>query len=141
MKIRPTKTMAKKAATKKKSKKEPIDGSHPNALGLTGTGVEVVRIASLTRKINVYEAIKNERCALTPKEVASKQDVILEMEKHADKLRDPNTGRLVYHLDDARYVEIEPAKVKIKFRDEKPVKRKKGEDLEPEDQQAEDQQD
>jgi hypothetical protein len=127
--------MAKKAA-KKKTK----DGLDPNALGLTGKGVEVVRIASVTKKINLYEGIKNERCALTPKEVAAKQDVIAEMEKHADKLRDPNTGRLVYHLEDNRYVEIEPAKVKIKFRDEKPAKKKKG-DIEPEDQLAEDQQD
>lgn len=130
--------MAKKAAAKKA--KKPVDGNDPNALGLEGPGVAVVRIASVTKKINLYEGIKNERCALTPKEVAAKQDVITEMEKHADKLRDPNTGRLVYHLEDNRYVEIEPAKVKIRFKDEKPTK-KKAKDTEPEDQLAEDQAD
>jgi hypothetical protein len=132
--------MAKKAAAKKKA---PKDGSDPNALGLEGPGVSVVRIASITKAINEYEEIKTQRCALTPQEVKTKQKVIELMEKNADKLRNPNTGCLEYHLDDNRYVVIEPAKVKIKFKDEKPAKTRKGktEDLEPEQQQAQDEAD
>lgn len=143
MKLITTKPMAKKAS-KKPAKKKPVDGNDPNALGLEGAGVAVVRIASITRAINEYEEIKNERCALTPKEVKGKQKVIELMTAHEDKLRNPSTGNLEYHLDDNRYVIIEPAKVKIKFKDEKPEKKKKGakdEDLEPEQQEALDQQD
>lgn len=134
--------MAKKAAAKK-TKKPAVDGNDPNALGLKGTGVEVVRIAAITKAINEYEDIKTQRCALTPQEVKTKQAVIEAMKKHEDKLRNPATGNLEYHLDDNRYVIIEPAKVTIKFKDEKPEKKKKGksEDLEPEQQLAQDQQD
>lgn len=133
--------MAKKAAAKKA--KKPVDGLDPNALGLEGPGVAVVRIASITKAINEYEDIKTQRCALTPQEVKTKQKVIELMEKNAEKLRNPNTGNLEYHLEDNRYVIIEPAKVTIKFKDEKPEKKKKGksEDLEPEQQLAQDQQD
>lgn len=133
--------MATKKAAAKKSKK-PVDGNDPNALGLKGTGVEVVRIAVITKAINAYEEIKNQRCLLTPQEVKTKQAVIEAMKKHEDKLRNPATGNLEYHLDDNRYVIIEPAKVTIKFKDEKPEKKKKGAvDLEPEQQLAQDQQD
>lgn len=137
--------MAKKAA--KKSTKKPVDGNDPNALGLSGPGVEVKRIASITKAINAYEEIKNQRCLLTPQEVKTKQKVIELMEQHADDLRNPTTGNLEYHLDDNRYVVIEPAKVKIKFKDEKPTKKKKGKtstdggDIEPEAQEALDNQD
>lgn len=129
---------------KKASKKKPADGLDPNALGLKGTGVEVVRIAVITKAINEYEDIKTQRCALTPQEVKTKQKVIELMEKNAEKLRNPNTGNLEYHLEDNRYVIIEPAKVTIKFKDEKPEKKKrkgKEENLEPEQQHALDQQD
>jgi hypothetical protein len=104
----------------------------------------VVRIAAITKAINEYEDIKTQRCALTPQEVKTKQKVIELMEKNEDKLRNPQTGNLEYHLDDNRYVVIEPAKVKIRFRDEKPEKKKgkgKSEDLEPEAQLAQDLQD
>jgi hypothetical protein len=134
--------MAKKAAAKKA--KKPANGMDPNALGLKGLGVAVVRIAAITKAINEYEDIKTQRCALTPQEVKTKQKVIELMEKNEDKLRNPTTGNLEYHLDDNRYVVIEPAKVKIRFRDEKPEKKKgkgKSEDLEPEAQLAQDQQD
>jgi hypothetical protein len=133
--------MAKKAA---KKAKKPVNGMDPNALGLKGTGVEVIRIAAITKAINAYEEIKNQRCLLTPQEVKTKQAVIEAMKKHEDKLRNPSTGNLEYHLDDNRYVIIEPAKVTIKFKDEKPEKKKgkgKSEDLEPEAQLAQDQQD
>lgn len=133
--------MAKKAASKKK----PKDGSDMNALGLKGPGVEVPRISALTKAINEYEVIKDQRCALTTKEVPAKQKVITLMDAHADKLRNPKTGTLMYPLDDKRFVEIEPAKVKIKFHSEKPQKPKKQKadsgELEPEQQQARDQQD
>lgn len=133
LKLRTTKAMPKKAAKKKapkpaarkKGKKLPPDGSDPNALGFTGPGVEVKRIGSLTKKINDYLAIKDARCALTPKEVAAKKDVIVEMEKHADELRDPQSGNLMYQIDDKHYVVIEPAKVTIKLKDNKRAKKKK----------------
>lgn len=140
------KKKAAKPAASKKGKKLPPDGSDPNALGLEGAGVEVVRIGPLTTKINEYLEIKDQRCALTPKEVKAKQEVVKLMEKHADKLRDPNTGNLTYQIDDKHYVVIEPAKVTIKLKDNKPPKKKpasvKSElEKEPEQQMAEDQQD
>lgn len=135
--------MAKKAA--KKRTKKPVDGNDLNALGLEGPGVAVIRIAAVTRAINEYEVIKNERCLLTPKEVKAKTRVIEVMTEHEEELRNPQTGNLVYHLEDGRFVEIEPARVKIKFRDEPKPKKKKGSDddgdMEPEEQEALDQQD
>jgi hypothetical protein len=129
---------------KKQSKKKAVNGLDPNALGLKGKGVEVLRIASITKAINIYEDIKNQRCLLTPQEVKAKTKVIELMEQNEEKLRNPQTGNLEYHLDDNRYVVIEPAKVKIRFKDEKPEKKKgkgKSEDLEPEAQLAQDQED
>lgn len=151
MKIKRTTAMPKKSSKKaakkpaaRKGKKLPPNGNDPNALGLTGPGVEVKRIGSLTKKINDYLEIKDARCALTPKEVAAKKDVIAEMEKHADELRDSQTGNLMYQIDDKHYVVIEPAKVTIKLKDNKPAKKKKGKEddqtnLEPEQQLARDQ--
>lgn len=147
--IKQRNTMAKKAskkAAKKTGKKLPVDGNDPNALGLEGPGAEVPRIAEITRAINEYKEIKDARVALTPKEVQGKQKVIQLMEKHADKLRNPQTGNLTYPLDEKTYVEIEPAKVTIKFHAQKPKKKAKGTkddqtDLEPEQQEALDQQD
>ena len=114
--------MTKKAAKKAKQQR---NGDDPNALGLEGAGVEIVRIEEVTEAIEAYEKIKNARCKLTPKEVEAKTKVVALMEQHEEQLRNKTTGNLEYHLDDNRYVVIEPAKVKIKFRDEKPEKAKK----------------
>lgn len=116
--------MAKKAKAKpaKKGSKKPRDGSHPNALGLEGAGVEVVVIEEITNAINDYEKIMRARVSLTAKETPAKQSVVDLMSAHADQLRNPKNGLLQYHIDDKRYVEIEPAKVKIKFKEDKPKK-------------------
>lgn len=145
IRTRTSTTMAKKAAKKPAKKKAPRDGNDPNALGLEGRGVEVPRIASLTKKINEYLETKDQRCKLTPIEVKQKQAVIQEMEKHADTLRNPNSGNLEYAIDDKHTVVIEPAKVTIKVKDATPKKKKAAKDdqtdLEPEQQEAMDQQD
>lgn len=145
MKIKTKPNMAKKPAKKapKKGKKAPRDGNHPNALGLKGPGVEIMSIPELDEALKEYEKIMRARVALTAKEVPAKQGVVALMEKNAEKLRNPKTGNLTYHIDDKRYVEIEPAKVKIKFKADKPARKPKGsgkvEDtskLEPEQQAA-----
>lgn len=121
-----TKAMPKKKAAgagkKAPKKKAPRDGSSPNALGLEGPGVEVIEIPEVSAAIAKYKRIMTARVKLTAEEVPAKEAVVSEMSKHADKLRDPKTGTLKYHIDDKHYVEITPSKVQIKFREDKPKK-------------------
>lgn len=149
MKIKHHTNMAKKATKKaakaasKKSTMKPRCGSHPNALGLEGRGVEVPVIEEINDAVHDYELIMRQRVKLTAKEVPAKQLVVSLMEKHEDVLRNPSTGTLQYHLDDKRYIEIMPAKVQIKFKEDKPKKAKRNKvedtnDLEPEEQAARD---
>ncbi len=149
LKHRTHKAMPKKAAKKtkpaaRKKGKTIRDGNDPNALGLEGIGVEVKRIPVITKAINEYLEIKDARCLLTPKEVKAKDKVVTLMKEHEEELRNPQTGNLVYPLDDQRYIEIEPAKVTIKVRDQKPAKAKTkapSNEPGPEGQMPEDQQD
>jgi hypothetical protein len=143
LKLRTRKSMAKKAAKKASKKKQPRDGNDPNALGLEGPGVSVKRIPAITKAVNEYLEIKDARCLLTPKEVKAKEKVVTLMKSHENDLRDPRTGNLVYPLDDDRYIEIEPAKVTIKVREQKPAKptKQKAEEPGPEGQMSDDQQD
>lgn len=127
MKFKTKAAMPKKGKAKpaKKGSKKPRDGSHPNALGLEGPGVEVVHIPEISEAIEGYEKIMRARVSLTAKETPAKQSVVDLMSAHADKLRNPKNGLLQYHVDDKRYVEITPAKVQIKFKEDKPKKAKK----------------
>jgi hypothetical protein len=82
-------------------------------LGLTGKGVEPLRIPELDKLAEEYIKHRDKRLTLTPKEVSAKQTLIEAMHVNADKIGPQPDGSLVYRYDEM-IIRLEPGKEKLK---------------------------
>lgn len=69
-------------------------------LGLTGKGAERVSIKAVDAAVVKYVAARDNRMALTTKEVDAKQALIKVLRENKDKLSTDAEGTIVYRHDD-----------------------------------------
>lgn len=79
------------------------------------TGTERIKIPEINRAAAAYEKVRDERMALTTKEVAAKQRLIDVMTEHKDKLPVNGDGDSVYPFGD-EIVVLKNGKVGVKIR-------------------------
>lgn len=79
------------------------------------TGTERIKIPEINRAAAAYEKVRDERMALTTKEVAAKQKLIDVMIEHQDKLPENGDGERVYAFGD-EVVVLKAGKVGVKIR-------------------------
>jgi hypothetical protein len=85
-------------------------------LGLTGKGVEPLRIVELDKLAEEYCRQRDKRLTMTPKEVSAKQNLIAALHENADKIGVQPDGRLVYRYDEMM-ITLSPGKEKLKVED------------------------
>jgi hypothetical protein len=82
-------------------------------LGLTGKGVEPVRIEEIDKLIEKYIKIRDERMKLTSRESEAKEKLVDAMHGYAEQLEQPD-GDLVYRFNETIVSLIAgPEKLKI----------------------------
>lgn len=86
--------------------------------GMTGKGVERVSIKALDLLVDKYVEARDERMALTKREVETADDLREGMHKYKDKLTVDKDGNIIYHYDD-QVITLNKSKEKIKVRREK----------------------
>lgn len=83
-----------------------------NELGLTGKGVEKVKIKGLDAAISKWETAKSERAEKLTAEIAAKQQVFALMKKHQDELPKNEAGFTIYDDGEKTYILEEKLKSK-----------------------------
>lgn len=78
-------------------------------------GTERLKIPEINRAAASYEKVRDERMALTTKEVAAKQKLIDVMIEHQEKLPENGDGEKVYAFGD-EVVVLKNGKVGVKIR-------------------------
>lgn len=68
--------------------------------GVTGKGVERLKIKKIDNAIAKYEAAKEKRCKASPDEIASKQALQKVMHEHIDQLPKNEEGLPYYRSDE-----------------------------------------
>lgn len=95
-----------------KNKSEPIKDLHElppldkteELGGLTGPGVEALKIPEIEKCVTEYERKKELRCQASPDEIAAKNDLREALHQHKDKLPKNADGLAFYRCDGVDYI-------------------------------------
>lgn len=80
-------------------------------LGLTGAGVEPLEIPEIEKAISKYQKKKEARCAVSPDELAAKNELKAALHKHRDELPVDGDGTPFYRSEGRDYRLEEKLKV------------------------------
>lgn len=85
--------------------------------GMVGDGVAPASIPEIDKLCEKYVHERDKRCALTPKEIEAKGNLIAAIHKHvkAGTLHPDSDGAVVYRYDDLRVI-LKPGKETLKIK-------------------------
>ncbi len=83
---------------------EPKPGTTENFPGLTGPGVESIKLADVVKCINKYERKKEIRCTASPDEIAAKRELFKVLQEHASELPKNSDGQRFYRHEERDYI-------------------------------------
>lgn len=83
--------------------------------GIQGPGVAPVSIPLINKLVAKYVHERDKRCAMTPREIAAKTELIDAMHENADKLGRDKSGALTYRHEDM-VITLHPGKETLKVK-------------------------
>jgi len=87
-------------------------GTRNSELGLSGAGVEPLEIPDVEKAIAKYQRKKEERCKVSPGEIAAKQELAEILHAHREELPVNGNGVPFYRCEDRDYLLLEKLKVR-----------------------------
>lgn len=81
--------------------------------GIEGDGVAPLKIPDIDKAINKYQRKKEARCAVSPDEIAAKNELRARLHQHREELPRNAEGVPFYRYDDRDYLLEEKLKVQI----------------------------
>lgn len=97
---------------KKTKKSEEQKPKTQELTGMTGPGVEPLKVPAIDLALSVYVPVRERRMRETPKEVEAKGKVVAAFHAHLDELPRNDAGEPFYRWGDKRWV-LRPGKEKL----------------------------
>lgn len=88
-------------------------------LGMTGPGVEAVRIKAIDKAIAEYVPIRDERIALSVQEKAAKKKLIDLVHAHSKEIGRDDKGVITYQTNEDIVLTLTPTEEKLKVKSPK----------------------
>jgi len=86
---------------------------NPELPGVEGEGVAPLKIPEIDKAINKYQRKKEARCAVSPDEIAAKNELRAKLHEFRDRLPKNAAGVPFYRYDDRDYLLEEKLKVQV----------------------------